>query len=377
MNASDITFEVVYHLIAQTKEIAASTAERIRVEQSVEMPLSALPTQAECSLPNIQSVKQQTETRWEVTLSFPYNIIGEDIIQFLNVLYGNISLYNNIKIVDVSSNILQRLFDGPTFGIEGIRKLLHVYNRPLSCTALKPVGLSPSQFAERAYNFSLGGIDIIKDDHGLANQDSADFQQRISACIQAIKKANDKSGSKTLYFPNITAGTEQLKRNFDLAIEKGADGVLISPQLTGLSTLKDLSSQKVCPIMAHPAFSGSFISQPDSGFSLQLYYGKLWRALGADAVIFPNTGGRFPFSYNQCQSLHNTLTSKIKTFKTSFPVPAGGIQLDSIDKWIKEYGLQTIFLIGGSLYTQPGGILDASKTFKSILINHGSSIKSN
>lgn len=376
MSASDNRFEVVYHLTAQTEEMALSTAERIRVEQSVEMPLSALPEYTESSLPVIQSVTQLSETLWEAILSFPYDIVGEDVIQFLNVLYGNISLYNGIKVVDVDKHILQRLFDGPAFGIEGVRNRTEIHNRPLSCTALKPVGLSPEQLSERAYHFALGGIDIIKDDHGLANQQSADFQQRVSSCVHAIKKANDKSGTKTLYFPNITAGTEQLKRNFDFAIEMGADGVLMAPQLTGLSALKELSNRKACPVMAHPAFSGSFISNSGSGFSLQFYYGKLWRALGADAVIFPNAGGRFPFSDEECLSLHRILTSKIETLKTSFPVPAGGIQLDSIDQWIKRYGLDTIFLIGGSLYTHPGGILNATKTFKSILINHESSVKS-
>jgi ribulose-bisphosphate carboxylase large chain len=101
---------------------------------------------------------------------------------------------------------------------------------------------------------------------------------------------------------------------------------------------------------------------------MSLYYGKIWRSLGADAVIFPNPGGRFPFSRNECVELHNTLTDKTFPFQPAFPVPAGGIQLSSVEDFKHLYGNETIFLIGGSLYEHPDGIETATRIFQETLI---------
>ena len=47
-----------------------------------------------------------------------------------------------------------------------------------------------------AYAFAKGGIDIIKDDHGLANQRYAPYEERVRACAAAVKRANEETGRK-------------------------------------------------------------------------------------------------------------------------------------------------------------------------------------
>lgn len=54
------------------------------------------------------------------------------------------------------------MFPGPRFGVEGLRRLMNVRDGPLLCTALKPMGNCSKDFAEMAYSFAKGGIDIIK-----------------------------------------------------------------------------------------------------------------------------------------------------------------------------------------------------------------------
>ena len=55
--------------------------------------------------------------------------------------------------------------------------------------------------------------------------------------------------------------------------------------------------------MAHPAFQGSFVVRPEEGFSHGLIFGTIARLAGADATIFPNFGGRFSFSREECQEI--------------------------------------------------------------------------
>ena len=347
MSSSPSRFDIVYQIVAPTQDEAREKAEKASVEQSVEMPLPAVPEQAQSSIPEVMSVKNLENDLWQATVAFPSSLIGDDIVQFLNILYGNISLYSDIKVTDVSDHLFDTLFDGPAFGVSGIRKMTGVYNRPLSCTALKPIGLSPEELARRASLFARGGIDIIKDDHGLADQPSASFEARVKACTEAIRGSFEKSGKKTLYFPNITGNPAIALDQVEMALENGAHGVLVCPQLTGLSLISDIRNRYNCPVMAHPSFSGSLVTHKSSGISMSLYYGKIWRALGADAVIFPNPGGRFNFTRDECSHLHKTLTDQTFPFNTSFPVPAGGIQLDSLMDFKELYGRNTIFLIGG------------------------------
>ena len=369
--STESTFKVTYQIQSDSKSEAQRRAEQICIEQTVEMPLEALSEHSKSFTGSISSLNQIKDNYWIAEIDFPNKLIGNDLTQFLNILFGNISLHHGIKILDVEDTILRNIANGPAFGIKGIRKTLKTENRALSCTALKPLGLQTSELAERAYLFASGGIDIIKDDHGLTNQDMAPFRARVAACIRAVRKGEQNSGKRTLYFPNITTSPSGLFQRFEEAIELGADGVLISPQLTGLEMMKEIADKNILPVMAHPSFSGSYTIHPNHGFSPDLYYGKLWRLFGADSVIYPNAGGRFSFNEDVCHEINLQLRRDYNhPIRKSFPVPAGGIDRGNIDKWIKKYGIDTILLIGGSLYLHPQGIKKAASDFHQILKKH-------
>ncbi|TVQ66825.1 MAG: ribulose 1,5-bisphosphate carboxylase [Balneolaceae bacterium] len=361
-------FTVTYILSAESEKEVNSRAESIRVEQTVEMPLSAVPAPGLHSLGRIESIRKTEENcRWRVVISYPNQLSFNDITQGINVLFGNISLLPGILITDCSDSFFKPLFSGPAHGIRGIRELLDNPNGGISCTALKPVGLSPQELAERALHFAASGIDLIKDDHGLTNQNSAPFTDRVRQCVYAVRAGEQKSGKRTLYFPNITSSPEKVLENAIFARENGADGLLLCPQLCGLELIRTISSEIGLPVMAHPAFSGSMVIHPDHGFTPEFYYGKLWRALGADCVIYPNAGGRFSFSEETCQRINTQLRTPFCGFQSSLPAPAGGISLESIPKLLQQYGPDTAYLIGGSLYANNLGFAEAAKQFNQTL----------
>ncbi len=365
--ASSARFTITYRLAAGSEDEAVLFAEKIGTEQSVEMPLEAVPESGKLSLPHIIDMVQSGENLWDATLTYPKSLFDGDITQLINVLFGNISMLHNIKLVDIDEDVWGDNLHGPAFGISGIRKRLDVPKRALSCTALKPIGLSPAELAENAYQFTLGGIDIIKDDHGLTKQSSAEFTARVSAVVKAVRMGEQASGKKTLYFPNITTSPAYVLDRFHEAVELGADGVLVSPQLTGIEMLHTLSNRGHLPVMAHPAFSGPFVIHPTHGFTPELYYGTIWRALGADSVIYPNAGGRFSFTRETCLAINHKLRAGLHGFNSAFPTPAGGIDLLSLEQEIASYGNDTIYLIGGSLYKQETGLQAATEKFQTVL----------
>lgn len=359
------TFSVQYEFTADSISEAEQTADEIALEQTAELPREAVPTELRHLIGRPSNLVQLSDKRFSCSVVYKNDVVGNDILQFLNVMFGNVSIKPNIKITDFDPGACADLFPGPSFGIDRIRKLLSVTDRALSCTALKPVGSSPEELADTAMKATFGKIDIIKDDHGLANQNAATFKERVDRCVQSIRSAEQTSGKKTLYFPNITSRFEQLMHRAELAKELGADGLLISPQLIGLSALATLAESSVdLPLMAHPTFSGPYTINPDSGITPDIYFGKLWRILGADAVIYPNSGGRFSYTIEQCQLINTRCRESFDDFKPIFPVPGGGINRDSVSDWINRYGNNTIFLIGGSLYLHPEGMETAVREFQ-------------
>jgi ribulose-bisphosphate carboxylase large chain len=338
--------------------------EHICLEQSVELPRDTVPADIQDTIVG-KPLKVDGNRVW---IGFHNGSIGGEITQFLNVLFGNISLLDGIRIVDIDWETLPPdLFGGPSFGMAGMRRLLDAPTRALSCTALKPMGTSAPELGRMAYEFAKGGIDLIKDDHGLADQPWAPFQERLEACAEGVARANRETGYKSLYVPHITGPGEVTERRFEAAREAGAGAVMVCPHLTAPDVQHRLARRSdALPILAHPAFSGGLV-RPGHGFSRPVLYGALWRALAADFAIYPNTGGRFTYSLDDCLAINAACRAPMKGWPASIPTPGGGMQRASIPQWLQTYGADTCFLIGGSLYQHPGGIRAAAAEIRTLL----------
>ncbi|MGF3521992.1 MAG: RuBisCO large subunit C-terminal-like domain-containing protein, partial [Candidatus Bathyarchaeia archaeon] len=81
---------------------------------------------------------------------------------------------------------LAKSFIGPHFGIDGIRRLLNVTERPLVGTIIKPkLGLKTADHARVAYEAWVGGCDIVKDDENLSSQEFNPFEDRVVETLEA------------------------------------------------------------------------------------------------------------------------------------------------------------------------------------------------
>src|SRR2546427_10561978 len=95
---------------------------------------------------------------------------------------------------------------GPLLGIAGLRELTGARGRPLLCTALKPLGRSAPELAQLAYGFARAGIDLIKDDHSLADQTTAPFRERVERCSEAVARASGETGGEARCVPDPSGG---------------------------------------------------------------------------------------------------------------------------------------------------------------------------
>jgi ribulose-bisphosphate carboxylase large chain len=368
---SNKRFTVTYTLTG-TKQECLAKARDICYEQTVEFPEDLTPAGVvkDHIVGRMEDFRKADQKHFQTDISFAVETAGSELTQLLNVIFGNISLKPGIKVeqADLPTKILD-LLTGPRFGQNGLREIVRVSKRPLICTALKPMGLNTAELAEQAYHFALGGIDIVKDDHGLTDQPFCPFEDRAARCAEAVKKANQETGKHAVYMPNITASADQTLKRARFAKQNGAGALLIAPGLTGIDAMRILVQEEKIglPLISHPAFWGSFVTSPHSGLSHYFLYGQLMRLAGADAVIYPHEGGRFSFSNKECLDIVHGCNDKLGRLKKIFPMPGGGMTKDRLNEMLKMYGSDFILLIGGELHRHGGDLTENSRRFVEML----------
>ncbi len=346
-------FTAIYEIRPCADESAEARARDITLEQTVELPAAVVPEEIAATMVGRVETLEPIDTGvWQTRISYPLAAVGDELTQLLNVLFGNISLKHGIRLVDVEwPEALLATFGGPGCGISGIRALTGVHDRALVATAIKPMGLSARDLAAHCHAFALGGVDIVKDDHGLANQPSAPFDERLLRCQAAVTDVNAAEGGSVQYFPNVTAPWPTMMARAEAARSAGCRGVLVNAWVTGVDALSALREEFGLALMAHPALTGTYF-RPDHGITADVLLGDIFRMAGADAVIYPNHGGRFGFSRALCERINDRLRRPLAGLRTALPVPGGGISVDSAGDWARRYGRDTVLLIGGSLYAQ-------------------------
>ena len=359
---------VVYHLTGEEAEARAKAAD-ICLEQTVELPDDLVTDKhvREQICGQVVSLRPIRNDLYEAVVCFAVETVGAELTQLLNVIFGNISLKPGIRLerLDLPASLLQS-FTGPRFGLNGLRARLHVFGRPLLCTALKPMGLTAAALADLAFRFALGGIDIIKDDHGLTDQVFCRYEERVERCVEAVERANRQTGLRCIYIANVTAPADRVEERARLAKRAGAGGLLIAPGLTGLDMMRQIAEDDriALPLMSHPAFQGSFVASPYTGISHYALFGQINRLAGADAVIFPNYGGRFSFTRDECRRLAEGTAVEMGHLKPIFPTPAGGMNLDRVHEMREMYGCDVIFLIGAGLHKHGPDLVQNCREFR-------------
>ena len=347
-------FSVFYRIFARSLDEARSRAADVALEQTVEVPLDVVPKGyiADEIVGRVESVEAEGEDAFRARLSYSPDSAGDELPQLLNVIFGNSSIQKGIKVVGLElGETLAVSFKGARFGAEGVRAWAHRATGGLIAPVIKPQGSDPDTLARIAYVSALAGADIVKDDHGLTNQKMAPFKKRVEKVAAAVARANAETGGHCLYFPNIAGPSDQLPEFARFAKEAGAGGALVMPGLFGFDLTRRLAVDDAfaLPILAHPTFLGSHVLSDTLGFTHAMMFGVLQRLSGADISIFPNVGGRFGFSADECRSIADACRATDGIGRPIFPSPGGGMSVERAADMRAMYGDDVVYLLGGSL----------------------------
>ncbi len=351
--------DATYRVRATVAAIEAR-AQAIALEQSVEAPLAAVGDRRVLDevVARVAGIVSAGPAAFHVTIRLAVETTGFEAGQLLNMLFGNTSLQDDVSLVDAEFPPgFATHFGGPRFGIAGIREITGAHGRPLTCSALKPQGMSAPQLASIARTFALAGIDVVKDDHGLADQTAAPFAERVRHVQRAVEEANRETGGRCVYAPSLTGHYGQIRERVAHAREQGVRMFLIAPLVSGVSNLAALVRDAHGPILAHPALAGAARIDPP------LLMGKLFRLFGADATIFPNAGGRFSFTPKTCTDIADAARAPWHGLAPMLPVPAGGMTVERVAEMRERFGNDTMFLIGGSLLVARERLLERCTEF--------------
>jgi 2,3-diketo-5-methylthiopentyl-1-phosphate enolase len=299
-----------------------------------------------------------------VQLAFPIDAWIDNVPMMLLSIAGNCFAFSpKLRLLDVfmPENLLAK-FQGPKFGVPGIRELLKVPTRPLSLHIIKPkMGMTPQQVADQCYQTAMGGADMMKDDEMTSDVYNSKYEDRVKAVREAQEKAEAKTGKHTIYFVSIT---DEPRRIFDKAaraVELGARGLLVCYS-AGLPVLRQLAEdpQIKVPILLHG--SHMIAAQPRISWPV---FAKLVRLCGGDLMLTPTYWSSIPMV-----SLEEGLrTAQVKLapmghIKPMFPMPCAGVYPGLTPILIGEYGTDIVIPSGGGMLGHPDGYTAGAKSWQ-------------
>jgi 2,3-diketo-5-methylthiopentyl-1-phosphate enolase len=312
--------------------------------------------------------KDVKERTYFVQIGFPIINLRPQIPMLLTTVIGNISITHGLKLVDVAfpKTWLQG-FKGPKFGIDGLRKLLKVPERPLLNNMIKPcTGHTAKVGAGLLYEAAVGGCDVVKDDELISNPVFNTLEERVVTYMEALDRANSEKGEKTLYTINITNKFPEMFEYADRVLELGANALMINFCAAGFEAMRQLAedpSIKV-PILGHMDFAGAYIGGEWTGLNSLIVFGKFPRICGADTVVIPAPYGKAEILDERYETNLKALRFPYQHIKPTLPMPSGGITQGMVEKCIKDAGTDILIGSGGGIHSHPDGPRDGAVAFR-------------
>lgn len=299
--------------------------------------------------------------------------------QLLSGIAGNIfgmKALRNLRLIDTSfPRRYIKYFKGPNHGIEGIRSLLKIKERPITGAVPKPkIGFSAAEHAGIAYETWMGGFDLVKDDENLTTTSFNRFEDRLSKMAKLRDKAEKETGDCKDALLNITGETREMIRKAKLLHDAGWRFAMIDVVTCGaasVQTMRDECGDLGIAIHAHRAMHAAFDRNPRHGLTMY-FLAKLMRLIGVDEIHSGTAIGKLVGSKKEVKSIANVLrdpnieagdmlSQDWGPIKPALPVSSGGLHPGLIPSVMSILGNDCTLLVSGGIHGHPKGTRAGAK----------------
>ncbi|MGA9387814.1 MAG: type III ribulose-bisphosphate carboxylase [Candidatus Bathyarchaeia archaeon] len=305
-----------------------------------------------------------------VKVAYPIGLFEPgNMSNILSSISGNVfglKTIKNLRLEDADfPQEIARSFKGPKFGVEGVRNLLEVYDRPMVGTIIKPkLGLKTADHAQVAYEAWVGGCDMVKDDENLSSQAFNPFENRVTRTLEKRNKAEDETGEKKVYMVNITAETKEMLKRAQFVVDHGGEYVMVDILTCGFAALQTIREQDLdLVIHAHRAGHAAFTKNRKHGVSMKVI-ARVARIIGVDQLHAGTVVGKMAETRNEVIENCEALKTKMGELKQVMPVASGGLHPRLVPALIKLFGKDLVIQAGGGIHGHPDGTLAGAKAMR-------------
>ena len=320
-----------------------------------------------------------------VDIAYPVKLFEiKNMPAILASVAGNIfgmKSIENLRILDIQfPREIIDAYPGPQYGVNGIRKMTHVKERPFLGTIIKPkIGLPTKMHAEVAYQAWSGGLDIVKDDENLSSQDFNPFEERLSKTLEMKDLAQEETGEKKIYLVNITAPYREMLRRAELVQDMGNEFVMIDVVIAGFSAVQSFREEGFkMAIHAHRAMHAAITRNPRHGINMRTL-AKIYRLLGVDNLHIGTAVGKMEGSRQEIADICHTIQKNVVDggedrfpqdwygMKPVLAVASGGLHPGHIPAVIEILGKNIAIQAGGGVHGHPDGTYSGARAMRQAL----------
>lgn len=299
-----------------------------------------------------------------------------NIPALLNVVLGDVfglRTLRCLRLLDIHfPETLVRSFPGPRHGPAGARDILGSGERPLVAAIIKPrLGLTAREQADLAYEVLTNGCDLAEDDEKLAGQGLNPFDERVARCLEALQRAEARTGRRLGYIPNITAPLGEMMRRAELVATLGGRWVAVDVLAVGWAAVQELrAANDRFGLILHGnrEMHAVLTRSPGCGVSM-VVLAKLCRLAGVDELHIDPVVGKTGGSPEEAGIVRRSLTGDTGQGEAAFPylsqswyglkpvlpVVSGGLSPVSVPALWDLFGRDVMLQFGGGIYGHPTG----------------------
>jgi ribulose-bisphosphate carboxylase large chain len=305
-----------------------------------------------------------------IRIAYPIELFEPgNMPNILSSVAGNVFGLRALRNLRLNDVILPRelvqCFKGPKYGIDGIRELLGVKDRPLVGTIIKPkLGLKTKDHAKVAYDAWVGGCDVVKDDENLSSQRFNPFDDRVVETLEMRDRAEDETGEKKVYMVNITSETEEMLKRAQFVKDHGGRYLMIDILTCGFSALQTVREQDFGLVLhAHRAGHAAFTKNTKHGISMSVI-AKVARIIGVDQLHVGTVVGKMSETREAVSENCEALKTDMYGVNEVLPVASGGLYPGLVPALMKFFGNDFVIQAGGGIHGHTDGTVSGAKAMR-------------